>query len=174
MPVLLEPEQTADDRRRAGFGLGIDLERHFVVAHVRDIGCTASKTYLGSGQIEEARYGAGVIDLELVAFATAIGPLDHQSAVFACQDLGELNHRCARIKHRYTICTLKPERSGGTLAHLLRAQLHLSPIAGDLVSDDLTLFDLAAFGTHCDRAASDGFVFARLEIAENKDIARSE
>src|SRR6266853_342958 len=80
--VLLEAQQAADDRRRAGLGLRVDPEHHFVAADARIIDCAPGQTYVDLGEIVEACGGDGVIDLELVAFAPAIDPLDEQGAVF--------------------------------------------------------------------------------------------
>src|SRR5262245_43103629 len=104
--ALLKAQQTADDRRWAGLGLRIDLERHLVAADARVIGCASGKTDLGLGQIVEAGGGDAVIDLEAVALAPAIGSLDKQNATFACQDLGELDHWCPRVKRRLGVRTL--------------------------------------------------------------------
>jgi hypothetical protein len=139
----LEAQQAADYRCWAGLGLRVDLERHLWPPMLASQ-IVPRKTYIELGQIIEASGGDGVIDLELVAFAQAIGSLDKQSAVFASEGLGELDHRYPRIERCLNVRTLKSERAGGAFARLLRAQSHLATITGDIDPDNL-----AAWGHRC-------------------------
>src|SRR5262249_22897694 len=154
--ALLEAQQPAHDRRRAGLGLRIDPERHFAVADARLIYRTAGKNDVALGEIVETGRRDGVVDLELVAFAPTIGALDTQGAVLAGQDLGELDHRRARIEHRRDFRTLKPECAGRAGARLLGGEPHLAAVARHLGPDDLAALDVAALRAHDHSAAGDG------------------
>ena len=57
----MKAQQTADDRRRAGLGLRVDLERHLLAADARIIDRTAGQVHVGLGAIIEAGGGDIVI-----------------------------------------------------------------------------------------------------------------
>src|SRR5262249_29529249 len=142
-----------------------------MVAHARIIDRVSSKAYVAHRQIVEAGGGDGVIDLELVAFARAIGTFDPQSPVLLGQDLGELHHRCPCIERRLDVRILKPKRADSALTRLLGGEPGIAATTGDLGSDDLAVADIAAFRAYNHRAASDGLVLTRLKVAENKHVA---
>ena len=76
--ALLEAQQAADDRRRAGHGLRVDRKRHFVAADARIIDRASGKTDLDLGQIVEAGGCDRVIDSRSdVGFAGATGGIEN-------------------------------------------------------------------------------------------------
>src|ERR1700754_1794019 len=124
---LVETDQTADDGRRTGLCVRVDLKHDLRGAERCRIDAARRQRAVGAGEVVELALRLAAVQLDLLPLALDVEPLDHERALaLGFHDRRRAVHGELRLDLRRTLFTKATQNGGGGLAGRFRGGVRLA------------------------------------------------